>query len=136
MPDEHTDSIYEPQNRDDLVRVAEARRLEVQGTGANGYVSKDDLVGALDADDQTLGVGERFKVLEAERNQLRERVEAMENARDDASASSAGPSESREIERENDTSWWCPFDDHANAQLLNACGKCHATRDGDTVTRH
>lgn len=133
MADENPQSIYEPQGREHLAEIAAARRLNVEGTGSNGYVSKDDLVKALDADDQGLGVAQRFEALEAERDELKAKVEALEA--DAGKSGPSTPSEEREIERENDTTWWCPFDDNANAQTLDRCGHCGGRRDGDTVTR-
>lgn len=42
---------YADQGVDDLKAEAEKRQLDVEGTGANGNVLKDDLVKALEADD-------------------------------------------------------------------------------------
>ena len=42
---------YSSKGADELKAEAEKRGLEVEGTGANGNVLKDDLVKALEADD-------------------------------------------------------------------------------------
>lgn len=42
---------YESHLKDDLQGEADRRGLEVEGTGADGNVVKDDLVAALEADD-------------------------------------------------------------------------------------
>jgi hypothetical protein len=42
---------YESHKKDDLQAEADRRGLEVEGTGADGAVVKDDLVEALEADD-------------------------------------------------------------------------------------
>jgi hypothetical protein len=39
----------------------------------------------------------------------------------------------RAIKHETTAAWWCPFDDHANMQLVQTCGGCGAVRDGDKV---
>jgi hypothetical protein len=41
----------------------------------------------------------------------------------------------RELERETDAAWWCPFDDHSNMQGVVRCGGCGAERVGETVRR-
>ena len=42
---------YSDQGVDDLTKLAAERKLEVEGTGKDGNVLKDDLVKALEADD-------------------------------------------------------------------------------------
>lgn len=46
-----TSTGYANQGVDELKAEAEKRELDVEGTGANGNVLKDDLVQALEADD-------------------------------------------------------------------------------------
>lgn len=43
--------------KDDLQAEVDARKLEVKGTGANGIVTKDDLIAALEADDKARAAG-------------------------------------------------------------------------------
>lgn len=43
-------------DKDDLATIAEARSLEVTGTGSGGNVVKDDLVAAISADQDATGV--------------------------------------------------------------------------------
>lgn len=42
---------YSSQSKSDLEAEADKRGLDVEGSGANGNVTKDDLVAALEADD-------------------------------------------------------------------------------------
>lgn len=46
---------YASQSKDDLQAEAASRGLTVEGTGANGNVTKDDLVAALTAFDEEAG---------------------------------------------------------------------------------
>lgn len=49
-------STYREMSVDDLQAEADSRGLTVEGTGANGNVLKEDLVGALEAHDASQGV--------------------------------------------------------------------------------
>lgn len=119
-----SDTIYTAEQLDDLnaeqlQEIATERELEVEGTGKDGNVLVGDLRAAILA-------GQNDDVTESE---------PPDAANPEADPTDVPKTGSREIVRQTDTAWWCPFCDHSMHKLLNICTKCGAERDDDEATR-
>lgn len=168
-------SKYADQTRDQLLKEADDRKLKVTGTGAQGYVTVDDLTAALEADDARQAEhspgDESPEDVDSLRAQVAKREAQLDEVTEERDRSVAEiedlakrlasaneelehtgkllsrrhipgaaevegrDAERREIVRQTDTTWWCPFDDHSMSTAVGRCPSCHAVRDGDHAER-
>lgn len=102
-----SDVDYSALSRDELLELAEERELSVEGTGANGYVSKDDLVAALEQTDPGDTASDQ-----------------ADSNSDGAGGKDSGRSSSDAGVRTTQFAWWCPKCDHSQTHLIARCTNC------------